>query len=193
MLLDAACTACGRDRGPLCPTCVAALTPVGALPVAGLDAAWALVAYDGAGRDLVRGLKFANRRAALTRVARAAARLVDEPVDLVTWVPADPTHRRERGYDQGALLARAVGRARRTPVRRTLRRHRGRAQTGLDRRTRLAGPEVTALRQVPPTVLVVDDVVTTGASLRAAATVLRAAGAHRVLGLALAATPSPIG
>lgn len=191
MLLTAVCTACGRDQGPLCRPCAGALAPVGALVVPGLDAAWALVAYEGVGRDLVRGLKFANRRAGLARVAATAARLVAEPVDLVTWVPAEPTHRRERGYDQGALLARAVARALATPVRRTLRRRPGRAQTGLDRRARLAGPAVAAVRRVPPTVLVVDDVVTTGASLRAAATALRGAGAHRVLGLALAATPPP--
>jgi predicted amidophosphoribosyltransferase len=163
------------------------VTPVGAVDVDGLDGTWALVAYDGVGRELVRSLKFTNRRAAVGPLARAMADLVEVRPDLVTWVPATPGHRRARGYDQGQVLARRCAVALDAPARRLLGRGRDRSQTGLSRAERLAGPALRARGPAAGTVLVVDDVVTTGASLRAAADALRAAGAARVLGLALAA------
>jgi predicted amidophosphoribosyltransferase len=151
------------------------------------------MAYEGVAREVVRGLKFRNRRAALGRLADAAADLVDEPVDLVTWVPAAPGHRRERGYDQAELLARRVAVRLRRPARRLLDRRSGPAQTGLGRARRLAGPDVGPRCATAGCVLVVDDVVTTGGSLAAAARALRSAGARRILGLGLAATPAPGG
>ncbi len=187
MLLAAACVGCRDPSGPVCPACAAGLEPVGALVVDGLDGAWALVAYDGPGRDLVRALKYRNRRAAVGLLASAMARLVTEPPACVTWLPATPAHRRERGYDQAELLARRIGRDLAVPARRRLVRQSDRPQTGLDRAERLRGPDLRARRPATGTVLVVDDVVTTGASLRAAAAVLRDAGAERALGLALAA------
>jgi len=160
---------------------------VGAVTVEGLDATWALLAYEGPGRQLVQALKYRNRRAPLAVLGRAMAGQVDERPEVVTWVPATPAHRRERGYDQAELLARRIGRDLAAPTRRLLRRGADRPQTGRTRAERLSGPTLCARRRAGGTVLVVDDVVTTGASLRAAAEVLRAAGAERVLGLALAA------
>jgi predicted amidophosphoribosyltransferase len=79
------------------------------------------------------------------------------------------------------------------PSRRLLVRRGQRAQTGLDRRARLAGPLLSSRCRAPAHVLVVDDVVTTGGSLQAAARVLRGAGAERVQAAVLAATPAPAG
>ena len=148
-----------------------------------------LLRYDGPTRELVAAIKFHRHRDAVPLLGRAMARLVDGPVDLVTWAPTSAARRRDRGYDQAELLARAVARALRRPCRATLRRTSGGAQTGRDREQRLGGPAFRPLRTVRGTVLLVDDVRTTGATLCAAADVLTEAGAAKVSGLTLAVTP----
>ena len=102
---------------------------------------------------------------------------------------AAPARRRARGYDQSELLARAVARRLAVPARPLLRRRPGRPQTGLDRAGRSAGPGYDALRPATGRVLLVDDVSTTGATLRAAVDALRCAGAVDVAAAVVARTP----
>ena len=87
------------------------------------------------------------------------------------------------------MLARAVAWRLGVPCRRLLRRTDGPPQTGRTRAERLEGPAFVARRRVKGAVLLVDDVVTTGATLRAADAALRAAGAETVHCIAAAATP----
>ncbi len=168
----------------LCPACSAALRPAppGVVP--------ALLAYDGAGRALVTALKYRNQRGALRVVGQALARRAPSGgVDAVTWAPTTPARRRARGFDQAELLARSVARELRCPCLPLLRRAPGPPQTGRTRVERLDGPTFEVRPPVPRRILLVDDVVTTGATLRAAAAALRQAGAAEVTLLALAATP----
>jgi len=154
------------------------------LPVPpGLDSYVALMAYDDVAATIIRRLKYSNHRDALPRLAEAlAVRLGPVAFDQLTWVPSTAGHRRSRGFDQGELLARRLGRPERL-----LRRTDARPQTGRSRADRLAGPSFEALAPVSGTVLLVDDVRTTGSSLSAAARVLRSAGASSVIGATLAA------
>jgi predicted amidophosphoribosyltransferase len=152
----------------------------------------ALLAYDGPGRALVARLKYRNERAALGRLAAALAGAAPGGAGVLTWVPTSAARRRQRGFDQAELLARAVGRRLGLRCRPLLRRRPGPAQTGRSRAERRAAPPTfTARRPTTGTVLLVDDVVTTGATASAAARALRAAGADRVVLLAAARTPPP--
>ena len=159
-----------------------------------MDAVVALLAYADEGRELVARLKYRNRRDALRWLGRAlahAVRTTPWSFDLVTWAPTTRRRRGDRGFDQAALLARAVAAELDLPCRALLVRRPGRPQTGLLAADRRRGPEF-ALRTdaaLPPAVLLVDDVVTTGATVSAAARALRRAGAEHVVVAAAARTP----
>ncbi len=175
----------------MCDDCVARLevpSPEACPP--GLDACRSVMAYDGRGRDLVVGLKYRNGRGLARLLGAGMAELVDRcEVDLVTWAPTSAERRHARGYDQSRLLARAVARRLGRPHGRTLRRQPGPPQTGRTLAERQDGPRFVAVRPLNARLLVVDDVVTTGATLSAAAIALRGAGARTVTGLTAARTP----
>jgi predicted amidophosphoribosyltransferase len=108
---------------------------------------------------------------------------------VLTWAPTTEDRIRRRGYDQAEVLAAAVGRRMGLRVRRLLRRCPGDHQTGRSRRERSSGIAFESFRSCGGTVVVIDDVITTGATMRAAAEVIRWSGATDVIALALAATP----
>jgi predicted amidophosphoribosyltransferase len=191
MFLPTTCPVC-RAHGPApCAGCAAELRPAPALPdPPGLDSCAALLTYAGAGRELVARLKYRNARASVPFLARGMAAIVPFDIDVVTWAPTTPARLRRRGFDQARLLARAVARQRGVPCRPLLRRRPGPAQTGRDAAARYAGPGFAGVRGVQGRrVLLVDDVVTTGATVAAAARALREAGAGEVHVVAAARTP----
>jgi predicted amidophosphoribosyltransferase len=116
------------------------------------------------------------------------------PIDVVTWAPASASRRAAYGVDHAELLARALGRALSRPTIALLARGPGPAQTGRDAATRRQGPSLLVPRAPGArTVLVVDDVATTGGTLAAAARALREAGARDILAATAARTPRPGG
>ena len=154
----------------------------------------AAVSFTGRARNIVLGWKYRNRRAVSRHLAglivnRLIAERVHHDVDVVTWAPTSGKRRRERGFDQGELLARSVARQLRVPCRRLLDRNGSNAQTGRARAERLQGPTFVARPGIDGArVLVVDDVVTTGSTLGAAAAALNDRGAVARLA-AIASTP----
>jgi ComF family protein len=198
MLFQIRCAGCNAPGAPVCTTCRFAL--VGRLPQPASHGVHAAVPYTGRARAVILGLKYHNRR----QVARHLAGLVVNRIvangdhlgfDVVTWSPTSTSRRRERGFDQGELVARYVARQLRLPCRRLLERdvRSTSAQTGRSRSERLHGPRFSARPGLRGRrVLVVDDVVTTGATLRASAAALSHAGAEQVGLYAVASTPTNV-
>jgi predicted amidophosphoribosyltransferase len=191
---------CGTPGEPCCARCEAGMrTAPEAPPPAGVDWWAAAFAYEGTARELVARAKYRSARVALAWLARALAERVGEvqareleSVDVVTWVPASRARRHSQGVDHGELLARAVALRLSLPVRALLRRPPGPAQTGAAPAVRRHGPRLAAVANVEGiSVLVVDDVATTGATLTSAACALRRHGAPSVAAATAARTPPP--
>lgn len=201
VLVPPTCCGCGRVGHVLCADCRAQLRP--AVPLVsppGVDEAFALLSYEGVAATAIQGAKFRHHREVLTLFADALGRLVAGRLGAelagsgnaaVTWVPALAANRRRRGVDQGELIAARVAAVLGLPRRCLLRRTDGHSQLGLDRATRLAGPAIAGCAPAPTTVVLIDDVRTTGSSLRTGAMALRCGGAERIVAATLAVTPDP--
>ncbi len=195
MMFQTRCAGCDAPGVAVCTTCRFAL--LGPRPRVGADGVHAALPFAGRARDVVLGLKYRNRR----QVARHLAGLVvnaivangdHEGIDVVTWAPTSSARRRARGFDQAELIARL----RRPPARcavappaRPVRRRAhpdGPVSPGAARRADLQG---AADRSPVGRCSLVDDVVTTGATLRSARRALDRAGAAEVRLYAVAATP----
>ncbi len=157
--------------------------------------------YTGALRDCLLRLKFSGELWLAGPLGSLMARRLQElrpnliPPDVVLAVPQHPAHLRERGYNQAHELAAALCRELRLPLtRRLLRRvRRVLPQAGLDAAQRQANVQ-DSFAALPAGLAgarcwLVDDVLTTGSTARAACHALLAAGAARVDMLVLARTP----
>jgi ComF family protein len=198
------CVVCGeplassRTAGPLCPRCDAGRPS--------FQIARSVGRYDGSLREIIHAFKYRRRRALAEPLAswmvESGADLLDA-ADAVVPVPLHPRRWLERGFNQADDLARLLGR----PVWHVLRRVRhGSPQAGLAggaRRANVHGAfalapwwrSARALRFRPPrlrnaVVVLIDDVMTTGATLDACSRVLVDAGVRRVAALTVARSAS---
>lgn len=160
-----------------------------------LEGARSAFIYDGPAREAVHALKFHGVSAAATLMGQAMAEtLLDwsPPVDVIVPVPLAGRRQRLRGYNQSELLAREVARAaglrreRRALVRRRTTEPQARQPDEEARHWNVTGAFGAGRRIPAGGVLLIDDVMTTGATLDACARVLRDAGCRRVYALTFA-------
>jgi ComF family protein len=188
------CAACPRaGRAPFCRTCAEALEAASPFAIEGAADARARFAYGGPVALAVQALKYHARPELGSTLGATLVPLADalRPFDAIVPVPLSRRRLYERGYNQARELARPL----RAPVlaRALLRSKAAHEQVGLDKAARLAnlksafspGPE--QVRELD--LILLDDVVTTGATATAACLALKKAGAKRVRVLALAHTP----
>jgi predicted amidophosphoribosyltransferase len=204
LLLPQRCLVCGHGRAQLCRACRDGLTrlepplcercgaPV-AWPVArcrecagrrlAFATARAAVAYDAPVRAIVAAWKERGLRGLAGQAAEVVEERIAPPrVHIVTFVPSDADRRLERGHNPAERLARAVAASWSLECRPLLvrtRRGRQRGSNQAERRANVRGAFRPCAR-APARVLLVDDVYTTGATVSAAASALRSAGARRV-------------
>ncbi len=159
----------------------------------GLAGGVALFRYEGTARESVAKFKYEGRREyadfyAQALAARFGEKLLSFAPQLIVPVPVHKSRLRERGYNQAAEIARRLGRLLGVPAAEDLllREKRTEAQKELGAQARaenLAGA-FRAVRRADdtPRVLLVDDIFTTGLTMRACAAALKAAGVREVFG-----------
>ena len=164
-----------------------------------LDALATCGPYEGALAESIKALKYGGRRSLARPLARELAivflRLPSRP-DAITWVPMHPKDRAWRGFDHAEILARELSRRVRVPALPLLvKRRRVPPQTNLSPVSRALmvcnafSITLEAFERAWRDVVLVDDVLCSGCTLREAAKVLKDAGAWRVYGLVLAHSP----
>jgi len=211
LAFPAACSGCGREGEPLCAACRPALdarldlpggTPIGMpvdLPEPLLQLEWC-APFVGPVRAALHHLKYSGEQRLAVPLGHAVARRwrrVGEGATVVVPVPVHAERERDRGYDQAALIAAVAAVELGLPLVRAIERERATvAQFELGREDRAANVAgAFRLRRpgrggFPPIsgrwILLVDDVVTTGATLAACAAALEQAGALAVSAIAVA-------
>ncbi len=204
LLFPPRCVGC-RERGAcFCAGCMASCRPLPAvidralhrrLTSPSLTSISAAYLFEDTLRRAVHSLKYQRRARLAVPLGELLVRHVDRyrfAVDALVPVPLHPERERWRGFNQAALLARQVADYTGLPLMwaQLVRVRQTAQQVGLNRDQRLANVRDAFAwhgdTPSPPRILLLDDVVTTGATFTAAAHVLRRAGAREVHALALA-------
>lgn len=213
LIFPRTCAGCGREGGYLCDECEATIPRLEppqcslcSAPSRSSLCAWCKAAnqpfngitapyrWTGVVQELVYSLKYRNVRASAPRLAELmSAHLADKSIsaDTIAPVPLHPSRERERGYNQSELLARSISKSTGIPI-----------ESGVLARTRNTTPQVSmstpeerrrnvvgAFECVGDVagkrVLLIDDVVTTGATVAECSAQLRQAGAVSIWVLSL--------
>ena len=197
ILFPPKCILCGKllekDELDLCRICrvEAPAYPSGKRKLQFLDSFAAVWYYEGDVRHSLLRFKFYGRRNLASGYGRLLAMEIEkehpEGFDVLTWIPVSPLRKLRRGYDQCELLAKAVGaelRIHPVPVLKKVRNNRQQSRIvgEAQRRANVLGvyrvinPELVKDKHI----LLLDDIVTTGATAGEAARVLLTAGASEV-------------
>lgn len=187
---------CNEVEGSLCAGCLNDLPfnePAERPPGANLDTLIAVLRYEFPVDAAIKAFKFQRRSyyaSAFGELLLLARYCLPHDIDAVLPVPLHWFRRARRGYNQAEEIARPIATALALPIIRNCRRARStRFQSGLaaaDRARNLRDAFAVRGTLTYDHVLIVDDVITTGATLDSIATALRSAGVDRVSALCLA-------
>lgn len=144
--------------------------------------------YEGLPKRMVLDLKFRGKKKNARLLAQRLVLVLPprwQTVDVVCWVPMSAIRRKERGYDQSELIARQAAKKLGRPCRKLVTKYReNRIQHTLDARERATNVmgvyESNPSRVTGKRILLIDDIVTTGATLSACVWALKMAGASEI-------------
>lgn len=189
LFAPAVCIGCRKRGSSLCASCAFDLpTPISSPTLPHLARVGSPWCYEGHARDLILALKLRGRKAAAEPLGAAIAGWIDKHgtrASAITWVPGRRRDIRARGFDHAEEIARATASLLGLPALSLLSRALDRPdQTTLDadeRRQNLVGAFVATTS--PKAILLIDDLMTTGATLIACAQALKAYGAGHIEGV----------
>ncbi len=183
LLAPPCCARCDYEGSLVCQNCWEDVFQLVQASCPGVPEIVAAGPYQTTLRELVKRLKYKHQREAATIFAHALLPYFEPKrfeLDAVTAVPVVTSRFRQRGYNQAELIAKQLARELLLPYRRLLYRARANQQVGKSRRQRaehIKGAFGAKGNLQEIRVLLIDDVLTTGATLSECAQVLRAAGA----------------
>lgn len=176
---DKAAGAYSQIRGTFCARCVVSLS------------------YQGNVKNAIRRFKFGDQPGLASGFGKIMARTIGQELagtyDLISWIPVSEKRLRQRGYDQAMLLSEAAALELRDVALETLRKTQDNTQQSTIRDPKLRKSNVKNVYEATDPdlirgkrILLIDDVITTGATMEEAARTLLRAGASQVVGAALA-------
>jgi ComF family protein len=201
------CLACQREGALLCTDCVALLSDIepscyrceriGSWKVCeqcrehvALRRVQIMTPYESFAEALLQAYKFERVYNAHRQIAQVLTSAPYPKSSLLVPVPTITDHVRQRGYDHALKITQRLGKLTGLPTAQLLERTNQVSQTGKKRAERLSQLDgAIALRRTPPKnvkIVLIDDVMTTGATLEQCARVLRAAGVKQISAVAFA-------